>query len=86
MSPRSRRIEYLARTIVNRLEDRSLVEFSDAERGIDVVVRALEEHFRSGEALETEARDRLTRQTGKHPSERELEEEIRRIASERGLL
>ena len=34
-----RQIEFLARSIVNRLEDRGLVEFGDAEIGIDVVTR-----------------------------------------------
>ena len=41
-----RQIEFLARSIVNRLEDRGLVEFGDAEIGIDVVTRTLEDNRR----------------------------------------
>jgi hypothetical protein len=37
----STRVEFLARAIVNRLEDRGLVEFRDAEAGILVVTKAL---------------------------------------------
>ena len=46
MSTGIRQIEFLARAIVNRLEDRGLVEFSDAEVVIGVVTRVLEEAFR----------------------------------------
>ncbi|HVR42740.1 MAG TPA: hypothetical protein VMS56_04780 [Thermoanaerobaculia bacterium] len=86
MNASTRRIEYLARTIVNRLEDRGLVEFSDAERGIEIMIRTLEEHFRAVEALEAEARSRLgTQPGGRAPSEREIEDEMRRLALERGV-
>jgi hypothetical protein len=47
-----KQIEFLARAIVNRLEDRGLVEFHDAEAGIDIVVQTLQENFRSFEAEE----------------------------------
>jgi hypothetical protein len=40
-----RQIEFLARAIVNRLEDRGLIEFADAETVIAVVARTLEENF-----------------------------------------
>jgi hypothetical protein len=38
-------VDFLARAIVNRLEDRGLVEFQDAEVGILVVTKVLEENF-----------------------------------------
>ena len=46
MAASFRQIEFLARAIVNRLEDRGLIEFHDAEAGLHVVVRTLEENFR----------------------------------------
>ena len=46
MSVNPRQIEFLARAIVNRLEDRGLVEFHDAVTGIHVVEQTLEENFR----------------------------------------
>jgi hypothetical protein len=55
MAPSSRRIEFLARAIVNRLEDRGLIEFHDAEAGLHVVVRTLEENFRRIEAEDATA-------------------------------
>lgn len=83
-----RRIEFLARAIVNRLEDRGLVEFGDAEAGILVVIKTLEENFAAAEAVEQEARQRLvgTSPRGREPSESELREEMRRIADERGVI
>jgi hypothetical protein len=42
-----RQIEFLARAIVNRLEDRGLVEFGDAEKAIQVVVKTLEQNVAS---------------------------------------
>ena len=45
MAVSAKQIEFLARAIVNRLEDRGLVEFSDAETGINIVTRTLEENF-----------------------------------------
>jgi hypothetical protein len=50
MATNARQIEFLARAIVNRLEDRGLVEFGDAEAGIEIVARILEEHLRAAEA------------------------------------
>lgn len=81
------KIEYLARAIVNRLEDRGLVEFGDAESGIQLVARTLEENFAAVEAIEQEARQRLARNTGeREPSENELMEEMRRVAAERNVI
>ena len=45
MSATAKRIEFLARAIVNRLEDRGLMEFSDAEAVITVVAKALGDNF-----------------------------------------
>ena len=52
MGTNPKQIEFLARAIVNRLEDRGLVEFSDAEAGIEIVARTLQEHIRAAEAEE----------------------------------
>ena len=52
MGTNARQIEFLARAIVNRLVDRGLVEFGDAEAGIEIVARILEEHLRAAEAEE----------------------------------
>ncbi|MEO6486728.1 MAG: hypothetical protein ABIO78_02175 [Thermoanaerobaculia bacterium] len=52
MSTNPKQIEFLARAIVNRLEDRGLVEFGDAEAGIEIVARTLQEHIRAAEAEE----------------------------------
>ena len=49
MSATGRRVEYLARAIVNRLEDRGLVECRDAEAGILIVAKVLEEAFAAEE-------------------------------------
>jgi hypothetical protein len=82
-----RRIEFLARSIVNRLEDRGLVEFGDAEAGIQVVIRILEDNFAAADALEQEARQRLSGASrGREPSESDLREEMRRLATERGFI
>ena len=87
MSTSSKQIEFLARAIVNRLEDRGLVEFGDAEAGILLVARTLEDNFRTMDAIEHEARLRFGRAVaGREPSELELNEEMRRIAAERGVL
>ena len=75
-------IEFLARAIVNRLEDRGLVEFRDAEAGILVVTKALQENFTVLELLEQEARQRL----GARASEAQVENEMRRIAQERDII
>jgi hypothetical protein len=56
VSASGRRVEFLARAIVNRLEDRGLIECRDAEAGILIVAKALEENFAAEEALAREAR------------------------------
>lgn len=81
-----RRIEFLARSIVNRLEDRGLVEFGDAEAGIQVVIRTLEENFGTADSIEQEARQRLAGTSRREPSESDLREEMRRLAVERGFI
>ena len=75
-------VEFLSRAIVNRLEDRGLVEFRDAEAGILVVTKALEENFAALEALEQEARQRL----GERATDQQIESEMRRIAAERDVI
>ena len=82
MSSAGKRVEFLARAIVNRLEDRGLVEFRDAEAGILVVTKALEESFAEAEAIEREARQRL----GPRASDAQVEEEMKRIAAERKIV
>lgn len=82
MSATGKRIEFLARAIVNRLEDRGLMEFSDAEAVLTVVAKTLAENFAVITALETEARQRL----GDRATEHQVEEEMRRIASERNVI
>jgi hypothetical protein len=77
-----RRTEFLARAIVNRLEDRGLVEFRDAEAAIIVVAKALEENFMAGDLLEQEARQRL----GPKATDQQVEEEMRRIAVEKNFI
>ena len=86
MATSIRQIEFLARSIVNRLEDRGLVEFGDAEIGIDVVTRTLEENFAAYDAIEAEARIRLAKSIGsREPSENEVTEAMRRVAAERNF-
>jgi hypothetical protein len=81
-----RQIEFLARSIVNRLEDRGLVEFVDAEIGIDVVTRTLEDNFAAYDAIESEARIRLAKSIGsREPNESEVAEAMRRVAAERNI-
>ena len=75
-------VDFLSRAIVNRLEDRGLVEFHDAEAAILVVTKAIEENFAELEALEQEARQRL----GDRASESQVEAEMRRIAAERDVI
>ena len=82
MSATGRRVEFLARAIVNRLEDRGVVEFVDAEAGILVVTRALEENFTAVELLERAARQKL----GNRATEEQLEHEMRRMAAERNVI
>lgn len=78
-------IEFLARAIVNRLEDRGVVEFRDAEAGIRVVEHVLAENFTMLDSLEQEARARLTK-GDREPSEADLMEEMRRLAVERNTI
>lgn len=82
VSTTGKRIEFLARAIVNRLEDRGLVEFRDAEAGIIVVAKALEENFATAESIEQLARQRL----GERATAQQIEEEMRKIASERSFI
>lgn len=82
MSATGRRVEFLARAIVNRLEDRGLVEFVDAEAGILVVTKAIEENFGAIEALEREVRLRL----GERATEAQIEAEMARLALERNMI
>ncbi|HSP33633.1 MAG TPA: hypothetical protein VLU46_04890 [Thermoanaerobaculia bacterium] len=46
MSVNENKIELFARALVNRLEDRGIVEFRDAHEGLELVVRALTESLR----------------------------------------
>ena len=86
MSSTTRQMEFLARALVNRLEDRGIVEFTDAEAGIAVVARVLGDTFREVEQVEVEARQRLTREIGaREPTADELEAAMRNVASERGV-
>jgi predicted kinase len=86
MGTSGKQIEFLARAIANRLEDRGLVEFGDAEAGIQTVAKTLEEHFRAIDVIENEARHRLGRAHGdREPSESDLMEEMRRVAAERNV-
>ena len=82
MSGSGRRVEFLARAIVNRLEDRGLVEFVDAEAGILVVTKAIEENFGAIEALEREVRLRL----GERATEAQIDAEMARLALERNMI
>lgn len=82
MSATRKRVEFLARAIVNRLEDRGVVEFIDAEAGISVVTRSLTENFATVEVLERAARQKL----GPRATEEQLENEMRRIAAERNVI
>jgi hypothetical protein len=56
MTINDRQIEFLARALVNRLEDRGVVEFHDAEVGIEVVVRTISDNFRAAEDDESSGR------------------------------
>lgn len=82
MSATGRRVEFLARAIVNRLEDRGLVEFLDAEAGILVVTKAIEENFAAVEVLEREVRIRL----GERATDQQVETEMARLAVERNIV
>jgi hypothetical protein len=82
VSATGRRVEFLARAIVNRLEDRGLVEFVDAEAGILVVTKAIEENFGAIDALEREVRLRL----GERATEQQVDAEMARLALERNII
>lgn len=82
MSTRGRRVEFLARAIVNRLEDRGVVEFVDAEVGILAVTKVLSDDALAAEALERAARQKL----GPRATETQVENEMRRIAAERNVI
>lgn len=82
MSVSPRQIEFLARAIVNRLEDRGLVEFGDAEAGISIVTRVLSENFRTAEQIEHEARERL-KALDHEPTAEEIDLEMRKVAAEK---
>jgi hypothetical protein len=86
MAISGKQIEFLARAIVNRLEDRGLVEFGDAEAGILLVAKSLEENFRAVDGIEEQARQRLTRAGDADPSDANLMEEMRRVAAERNVV
>lgn len=82
-----KQIEFLARAIVNRLEDRGLVEFGDAEIGIQIVTRTLEDNFQAYDSIEMEARGRLAKTIGeREPSDSEVAEEMGRVAAERNFI
>ncbi len=84
MTSSIRQIEFLARAIVNRLEDRGLVEFGDAEIGITVVARTLEDNLAAYDSIELEARNRLAKSGGsREPSDAEIDEAMRQVAAER---
>ncbi len=81
-----RQIEFLARAIVNRLEDRGLVEFGDAEIGIRIVAKTLFDNFQMYDTIEQEARVRLTKVNGeREPTDIELVDEMRRVAAEKSF-
>jgi hypothetical protein len=79
VSPTGTSVELLARAIVNRLEDRGVLEFRDAEAAILLVAKVLEENFSAVESIEREARVRA----GAKASQQQVEDEMRRIAVER---
>ncbi len=81
MSANGRRVEFLARAIVNRLEDRGVVEFVDAEAGILAVTKVLSDDLAAVAAIERAARQKL----GPRATEAQIENEMRRIAAEREM-
>ena len=87
MSTGIRQIEFLARAIVNRLEDRGLVEFGDAEIGIQIVARTLEDNFHAYDTIEAEARVRLAKTMGsREPTMDQVEEEMKNVAAEKNFI
>ena len=85
MSVSPKQIEFLARAIVNRLEDRGMAEFSDAETGIAIVSRVLLGNLRQSHQIEVDAWDRLLA-TGSDPDAAAVDDEIRRLADDRGVI
>lgn len=77
------KIEFLARAIVNRLEDRGLVEFGDAEAAILIVTKTLSDNQQMYDLIEQEARARLGTDD---PSDAELEEAMQQVAAERNFV
>ncbi len=55
MSVNEKKIEFLARALVNRLEDRGLVEFQDAHAALEIVESALRENLGGDEDGDREA-------------------------------
>jgi hypothetical protein len=87
MSTGIRQIEFLARAIVNRLEDRGLVEFGDAEIGIQIVAKTLEDNFAAYDTIEQEARGRLSKTMGsREPTRDQVEEEMKAVAAEKNVI
>lgn len=86
MTTSNKQIEFLARAIVNRLEDRGLVEFGDAEEGIQLVTTTLAENFTALDIIEQEARTRLGKNLGRDPKNDEVEQEMQRVAAERNFI
>ncbi len=86
MTTPNRQLEFLARAIVNRLEDRGFVEFGDAEEGIQITAQTLGDNFAAVDAIEQEARQRLTRSLGREPRSDEVEAEMHRVAVERNFI
>ena len=86
MATPNKQIEFLARAIVNRLEDRGLVEFGDAEEGIQLVIQTLADNFVALDMIEHEARNRLFKSLGREPKDAEVEQEMQRVASERNFI
>jgi len=86
MTTPNKQIEFLARAIVNRLEDRGLVEFGDAEEGIQLVIATLSENFQALDIIEQEARARLAKSLTREPKNDEVEQEMQRVATERNFI
>ncbi len=85
MTTPDKQIEFLARAIVNRLEDRGFVEFGDAEEGIEITAQVLGDNFAAVDAIEQEARQRLQRGLGREPRAEEIESEMHRVPTERNF-
>ncbi len=86
MATADRQIEFLARAIVNRLQDPGLVEFGDAEIGIQIVAKTLFDNFQMYDTIESEARARLAKSIGeREPTDMELIDEMRRVAVEKSF-